>query len=33
VILPDDKNLQPLHAHICEQNGFVYCFLRGGSGN
>ena len=33
VILPDDKNLQPLHAHICEQNGFVYCFLRGESGS
>jgi hypothetical protein len=33
VILPDYKNLQPLHAHICEQNGFVYCFLRGGSGS
>jgi hypothetical protein len=32
-ILRDDQNKVPLHAHICEREGFVYCFLRGGSGS
>ena len=31
-ILPDSLNRVPLHAHICEQDGFVRCFLRGGGG-
>ncbi|MFO1158740.1 MAG: hypothetical protein U1E60_07870 [Reyranellaceae bacterium] len=31
-ILPDDLNHSPLHAHICEQDGYVRCFLRGGGG-
>lgn len=31
-ILPDRLNRVPLHAHICEQDGFVRCFLRGGGG-
>jgi hypothetical protein len=31
-ILRDDLNRVPLHAHICERAGFVYCFLRGGGG-
>jgi hypothetical protein len=32
-ILRDDLNKQPLQAHICERAGFVYCFLRSGSGS
>jgi hypothetical protein len=28
-ILGDELNKDPLHAHICEQYGFVYCFLKG----
>jgi hypothetical protein len=28
-ILRDELNKDPLHAHICEQSGFVYCFLKG----
>ena len=28
-ILRDELNRVPLHAHICERTGFVYCFLRG----
>lgn len=31
-ILPDRLNRSPLHAHICEQDGYVRCFLRGGAG-
>lgn len=31
-ILPDHLNRIPLHAHICEQDGYVRCFLRGGGG-
>lgn len=31
-ILADRFNRVPLHAHICEQDGFVRCFLRGGGG-
>jgi hypothetical protein len=31
-ILRDELNKVPLHAHICERAGFVYCFLRGGGG-
>ena len=31
-ILHDELNRVPLHAHICERAGFVYCFLRGGGG-
>jgi hypothetical protein len=31
-ILRDELNRVPLHAHICERAGFVYCFLRGGEG-
>jgi hypothetical protein len=31
-ILRDGLNKVPLHAHICERGGFVYCFLRGGGG-
>lgn len=31
-ILPDRLNRVPLHAHICEQDGYVRCFLRGGGG-
>lgn len=31
-ILPDRLNRVPLHAHICEQDGYVRCFLRGGAG-
>jgi hypothetical protein len=31
-ILSDDLNKDRLHAHICEQSGFVYCFLKGGPG-
>jgi hypothetical protein len=31
-ILPDQLNRVPLHAHICEQDGYVRCFLRGGGG-
>jgi hypothetical protein len=31
-ILPDEKNKVPLHSWICEQNAFVYCFLKGGGG-
>jgi hypothetical protein len=33
VILRDELNKVRLHAHICERAGFVYCFLRGGSGS
>lgn len=32
-ILPDSLNRIPLHAHICEQDGYVRCFLRGGGGS
>ena len=32
-ILPDRLNRSPLHAHICEQDGYVRCFLRGGGGS
>jgi hypothetical protein len=32
-ILPDRLNRVPLHAHICEQDGYVRCFLRGGGGS
>jgi hypothetical protein len=32
-ILRDELNRVPLHAHICERAGFVYCFLRGGGGS
>lgn len=31
-ILRDELNKNPLHAWICEQNAFVYCFLKGGGG-
>lgn len=31
-ILRDELNMSPLHAWICEQGGFLYCFLRGGGG-
>ena len=31
-ILPERLNRVPLHAHICEQDGYVRCFLRGGGG-
>jgi hypothetical protein len=31
-ILPDQDNKAPLHSHICEQNGYVYCFLKGRAG-
>lgn len=31
-ILPDRLNRVPLHAHICEQDGYVRCFLKGGGG-
>lgn len=31
-ILPDHLNRVPLHAHICEQDGYVRCFLKGGGG-
>lgn len=31
-ILRDELNKVPLHAHICERSGFVYCFLKGGGG-
>jgi hypothetical protein len=31
-ILRDELNRVPLHAHICERAGFVYCFLKGGGG-
>ena len=31
-ILPDRLNRVPLYAHICEQDGYVRCFLRGGGG-
>ena len=32
-ILRDELNRVPLHAHICERAGFVYCFLRSGAGS
>lgn len=32
-ILPDYLNQVPLHAHICEQDGYVRCFLKGGEGS
>ena len=32
-ILRDELNKEPLRAHICERAGFVYCFLRAGSGS
>ena len=32
-ILPDRLNRSPLHAHICEQDGYVRCFLKGGGGS
>lgn len=32
-ILRDELNQQPLHAHICERNGRIYCFLRPGNGS
>lgn len=31
-ILRDELNMVPLHAWICEQNGFLYCFLKGHPG-
>lgn len=31
-ILADRLNRVPLHAHICEQDGYVRCFLKGGGG-
>lgn len=31
-ILPDHLNRVPLQSHICEQDNYVRCFLRGGSG-
>ena len=31
-ILPDRLNRVPLHSHLCEQDGYVRCFLRGGGG-
>lgn len=31
-VLPDRLNRVPLHAHICEQDGYVRCFLKGGAG-
>ena len=31
-ILPDRLNRVPLSAHLCEQDGDVRCFLRGGGG-
>lgn len=31
-VLPDGLNLVPLRSHLCEQDGFVRCFLRGGAG-
>jgi hypothetical protein len=31
-ILPDHLNKVPTSAHICEQDGFTRCFLRGGAG-
>lgn len=32
-ILPDEFNLVPLYAHICEQGGWIHCFLKGGGGS
>jgi hypothetical protein len=32
-ILRDELNKAPLQAHICERAGFIYCFLRAGSGS
>ena len=32
-ILPDYLNQVPLRAHICEQDGYVRCFLKGGPGS
>ncbi len=31
-ILPDELNKVPLHAHVCEQDGYIRCFLKGGGG-
>jgi len=31
-ILADRLNRQPLQSHICEREGYIYCFLRGGAG-
>jgi len=31
-ILPDHLNRVPIRSHICEQDGYVRCFLRGGAG-
>lgn len=31
-ILPDRLNRVPLQSHLCEQDGYIRCFLRGGSG-
>jgi len=30
-ILPDHLNRVPLRSHICEQDGYVRCFLKGGA--
>src|SRR5262249_50877320 len=30
-ILRDDLDKKPLHPHICERAGFVYCFPRSGA--
>jgi hypothetical protein len=32
-ILPDAMNKVPLYSHICEQSGYVHCFLKGGAGS
>jgi hypothetical protein len=32
-ILRDELNKALLQAHICERAGFIYCFLRAGSGS
>jgi hypothetical protein len=32
-ILPDSMNKVPLYSHICEQSGYVHCFLKGGGGS
>jgi hypothetical protein len=32
-ILRDELNRAQLQAHICKRAGFVYCFLRAGSGS
>ena len=32
-ILHDELNKAPLHSHICERAGFIYCFLRARTGS